>query len=125
MLRLAAAGGAGLILSSAATSQVVPGLVVPSSAGTGAAGPAPAPLVPAQPIATPSAPAGIDPQLFAKAKAAMATHRVWPNDAIGIVDFSKPSSEPRFHIVDLASGSVDSHLVAHGRGSDPSHSGFL
>jgi hypothetical protein len=125
MLRLAAAGGAGLILSSAATSQVVPGLVVPNSAGTGAAGPAPAPLVPAQPIATPSAPAGIDPQLFAKAKAAMATHRVWPNDAIGIVDFSKPSSEPRFHIVDLASGSVDSHLVAHGRGSDPSHSGFL
>lgn len=123
MLRLAAAGGAGLILSSAATSQVVPGLVVPDSTGTGTA--SPAPLVPAQPIAAPAAPVGIDPQLFARAKAAMASHRVWPNDSIGIVDFSKPSSEPRFHIVDLQNGSVDSHLVAHGRGSDPSHSGWL
>jgi hypothetical protein len=123
MLRLAAAGGAGLILSSAATSQVVPGLIVPTPTGTGT--PNPAPLVPAQPIASPSAPIGIDPVLFAKAKAAMASHRVWPNDTIAVVDFSKPSSEPRFHIVDLQSGSVDSHLVAHGRGSDPSHSGFL
>ena len=123
MLRLAAAGGAGLILSSAATSQVVPGLIVPNSTGTGT--PSPTPLVPAQPITAPAAPVGIDPQLFARAKAAMASHRVWPADSIGIVDFSKPSSEPRFHIVDLQSGSVDSHLVAHGRGSDPSHSGWL
>ena len=44
---------------------------------------------------------------------------------IGIADFSKPSSEPRFHVVDLPSGEVESHLVAHGRGSDPDHSGFL
>lgn len=123
MLRLAAAGGAGLILSSAATSQVVPGLIMPNSTGTGT--PNPAPLVPAQPIAAPAAPVGVDPQLFAKAKAAMASHRVWPNDSIGIVDFSKPSSEPRFHIVNLQDGSVESHLVCHGRGSDPSHSGYL
>ena len=48
-----------------------------------------------------------------------------PRDSIGIVDFSQPSSEPRFFVVDLASGAVESHRVAHGRGSDPDHSGFV
>ncbi|MEP7130225.1 MAG: murein L,D-transpeptidase catalytic domain family protein [Sphingomicrobium sp.] len=72
-----------------------------------------------------SAPAGIDPRLFAKAKAALDTHKVWPRDSIGIVDFSQPSSDPRFFVVDLMSGNVESHRVAHGRGSDPDHSGFV
>ena len=49
MLRLSAAGGAGLILSSAATSQVLPGLIVPNSTATPA-------TVPAQPVAAPAAP---------------------------------------------------------------------
>ena len=82
------------------------------------------PLPPAQPL-VPAAPAGIDPTLFAKAKAALDTHKVWPRDAIGIVDFSQPSSDPRFFVVDLMSGNVESHRVAHGRGSDPDHSGFV
>jgi hypothetical protein len=120
MLRLGAAGAAGLILSSAAGSQALPGLILPTTT----TGPTPNPLTPAQPQA-PSAPAGVDPQLFARAKAALDQHQVWPRDTIGIVDFSKPSSEPRFHIVDLASGNVDSYRVAHGRGSDPEHSGYL
>jgi hypothetical protein len=51
--------------------------------------------------------------------------RIWYRDKIGIVDFTKPSAEPRFHVVDLHAGKVESHLVAHGRGSDPDHSGFL
>ncbi len=34
MLRLGTAGAAGLILSSAAASQVIPGLVMPKPAGT-------------------------------------------------------------------------------------------
>jgi hypothetical protein len=46
-------------------------------------------------------------------------------DAIGIADFSLPSSAPRFHLLNLADGSVRSHLVAHGRGSDPTHTGWL
>ncbi len=83
-----------------------------------------APLADAQP-SLPLAPGGIDPQLFQRAKAAMEQHRIWARDSIGIVDFTKPSSEPRFHVVDLMNGSVESHLVAHGRGSDPDHSGFL
>lgn len=46
-------------------------------------------------------------------------------DVVGVVDFSNPSRVPRLHLVDMASGRVDSLLVAHGRGSDPSHSGWV
>ena len=118
MLRLGTAGAAGLILSSAAASQVIPGFVLPKPAGT------PMAPVPAQPQAA-AAPSGIDPQLFGRAKAALDQHKLWIRDSIGIVDFSKPSSEPRFHVVDLQNGTVESHLVCHGRGSDPDHSGYL
>lgn len=46
-------------------------------------------------------------------------------DMIGVVDFSIRSCEPRFHIVDAANGRVTkSLLVAHGKGSDPSNSGW-
>jgi L,D-transpeptidase catalytic domain len=45
--------------------------------------------------------------------------------ANGVADFSLPSRAPRFHLVNLADGSVRSHLVAHGKGSDPSHTGWL
>lgn len=122
MLRLGAAGAAGAILSSAAHSSVLPSILAPTS---------PLNLDPAQasPLATqplaPSAPGGIDAQLFARAKAALDQHKIAARDNIGIVDFSRPSSEPRFHVVDLRSGQVESYRVAHGRGSDPDHSGFL
>ena len=46
-------------------------------------------------------------------------------DFIGVADFSLPSRMARFHLVRLADGSVTSHLVAHGRGSDPAHTGWL
>lgn len=46
-------------------------------------------------------------------------------DRIAIADFTAPSREMRFHIVDLIGGQTSSYLVAHGRGSDPDHSGFL
>jgi hypothetical protein len=36
-----------------------------------------------------------------------------------------PCLAPRFQIVDLASGRTTSYLVAHGRGSDPRHTGWL
>jgi hypothetical protein len=118
MLRLGAMGAAGAVLSSSAVSQVLPGTVVPATSSANPFGPAAQPVVPA-------APAGIDPQLFARAKAALDSHKVGPRDSMGIVDFSQPSGDPRFFVVDLASGQVDSHLVAHGRGSDPDHSGFV
>jgi hypothetical protein len=94
---------------------------------TGVSGPGDAlvpPPQPARPI-LPPVPQGIDPQLFQRAKAAMEQHRIAYRDKIGIVDFTRPSWEQRFHIVDLHAGTAESHLVAHGRGSDPDHSGFL
>jgi hypothetical protein len=123
MLRLGAAGAGGLILSSAAVSQVLPGVLTPQTSDT--VTPNPLTSVPAQPVSAPAAPAGIDAALFARAKAALDQHKIYARDSIGIADFSKESSEPRFHVVDLRNGSVETHLVAHGRGSDPSHSGML
>jgi hypothetical protein len=124
MLRLGAYGATAAVLSTAASSSVLAQLLPQSGAG------APDPLAPfaARPqsqVLTPSAPAGIDPQLFARAKAALDQHQIYARDTIGIADFSQPSSEPRFHVVDLASGQVESHRVCHGRGSDPAHSGYL
>jgi hypothetical protein len=114
-------GAAGAILSSAASSSVLPSVLMPTpQAGTNPLAPRPQ----AQ-VLTPSAPGGIDPQLFARAKAALDQHGIGPRDSLGIVDFSKPSSEPRFFVVDMATGNVDAHRVAHGRGSDPDHSGFV
>jgi len=51
--------------------------------------------------------------------------RIACRDIIGIADFSLPSRTPRFHLLSVADGSVMSHLVAHGRGSDPAHTGWL
>jgi hypothetical protein len=122
MLRLGAAGAGGLLFSSAASSVGVPlaGPAAPMFGGN-ALGP-----VPATPVA-PSAPAGINPNLFARAKAALDQHRarVRYRDSIGIADFSLASGEPRFHIVDLIGGKVESFRVAHGKGSDLGHTGFL
>ncbi len=46
-------------------------------------------------------------------------------DRAALVDFSAPSWQARFHLVDLAKGDVASFLTAHGRGSDPGHTGWL
>lgn len=50
---------------------------------------------------------------------------LWRTDIVGIADFALPSSLPRFHFANLEKGEVRSFLVAHGRGSDPEHDGFL
>lgn len=51
--------------------------------------------------------------------------RIPNHDVVGIANFSRPSREPQFHLVDMRSGDVQSFLVAHGRGSDPDKSGWL
>ncbi|WP_043972394.1 murein L,D-transpeptidase catalytic domain family protein [Novosphingobium sp. P6W] len=50
---------------------------------------------------------------------------LWRADVVGIVDFAQPSWKPRLHFANLENGTVRSFLVAHGRGSDPAHSGWL
>jgi hypothetical protein len=121
MLRLGAAGAGGLLLSGAASSQILPSSVFTRPAN---------PIVPPAPASSaplvPSSPAGINPILFNKAKAALDS-RPWirNRDFIGIVDFTAPSADPRFHVVHLPSGHVESHRVAHGSGSDRAHTGYL
>ncbi len=69
----------------------------------------------------------IRPDLFRRALAALQRHgdQIPNRDKMALVDFDLPSAQPRFHIVDLASGRSRSLLVAHGRGSDPEHIGYL
>ena len=117
LLRWGAVGAGAAAVSSAAASVGLPSVIYNAP---------PPPVDPLAPLpAAPQAPAGIDAQLFQRAKAALDQHRIAPRDWMGIVDFTRPSSDPRFHVVDLQNGTVETHLVAHGRGSDPDHSGFL
>ena len=69
----------------------------------------------------------INPALRARALAALEAKRaqIRNADVIGIADFNRPSRQPRFYVVDLRSGFTTEHLVAHGRGSDPAHLGWL
>ena len=50
--------------------------------------------------------------------------RVPNRDAMYLVDFDRHSSQPRLYRVDLQTGRVESFRTAHGRGSDPAHTGF-
>jgi hypothetical protein len=69
----------------------------------------------------------VRPDLMARARAAFAAKQrlIANRQTMVVVDFSRPSSEERFHLVDLPSGWVTSYHVSHGRGSDPQHSGLL
>jgi hypothetical protein len=83
------------------------------------------PTVPAQPRG--ALDPGLDPRMVARARAAFDRHRasIQHIETVGIVDYTKASSDPRFFLLDTNSGRVTRHLVAHGRGSDPEHTGFL
>lgn len=81
------------------------------------------PAVPAAPITSAKV---VRPELLTRALASLERHgsRV-KRDRMAIVDFAAPSSQPRFHFIDLQSGKSNSLLVAHGSGSDPAHTGWL
>lgn len=120
--------GAGLsagFLATAAQGQTLAEIVA------GLKDPAPKPL-PVRPLTVPARPrvtvdGVIDPRLLARARASFDRHRsrLTHTDVVGIADFSRPSNDHRFYLLDTASGRVSNHLVAHGRGSDPAHRGFL
>lgn len=46
------------------------------------------------------------------------------NRYITIVDYSRPSWEERYHVIDLHSGQVDSYLTQHGNGGGDDHDGM-
>ncbi|RJF93811.1 murein L,D-transpeptidase catalytic domain family protein [Sphingomonas cavernae] len=116
LLSSIAAAGSALLVSSSAS----------ATAETLLQEPVTPPLPPVPPVNGALAPRGVHPNLFAAAKGALDRHvgRV-QRDRIGIVDFASPSSQPRFHLVDLGSGATTTLLVSHGSGSDPGHSGWL
>lgn len=72
-------------------------------------------------------PGSLDPGLFRRALAALDQHSaaIKRKDCMAIIDFSAPSSEPRFHFLDIEGGKKPSLLVAHGAGSDPGNTGFV
>jgi hypothetical protein len=100
-----------------------------SGAVAGLAGAALRPVVASEPTAG-SGPVGlraVSPTLLQRALDALDRHRgsIDRPDTIGIADFSLHSRLPRFHLLNVADGTATSHLVAHGRGSDPTHTGWL
>lgn len=52
-------------------------------------------------------------------------HRIPYDDLVALADYGAPSWRPRLHLVDLRREKFASFLVAHGRGSDPNHTGWL
>jgi hypothetical protein len=69
----------------------------------------------------------VDRVLLACASDALARHggAIWSRDVVAIADFGLPSAQPRFHLIDILTGTTTSLRVAHGKGSDPDHTGVL
>jgi len=68
----------------------------------------------------------VRPDLLERARAALDVHghRISQRDRLYIVDFQKFSGDERLYEVDLMGGWVSAYRTSHGRGSDPTHSGF-
>ncbi|TKD50643.1 murein L,D-transpeptidase catalytic domain family protein [Sphingomonas baiyangensis] len=120
--------GAGL-----AAMAVVPGCV--STKGVQTAGrtpPRPTPPAEATVMAPPpprpviTHASGVAQPLFERAMAARAGNKaITQQDRIAIIDFAPASFRSRLYLIDVTSGRVQRHLVSHGSGSDPGHTGFL
>jgi L,D-transpeptidase catalytic domain len=74
-----------------------------------------------------STPSAIRPDLLLKASHAFGKHGalITQRDIIAIADFSAASREPRFHLFNVHNGQTTTILVAHGKGSDPTHTGWV
>lgn len=93
--------------------------------GAGLAAPA---LLAARPaLAVSAGSATPDPRLLKQAREAFNRHgaRITHRSVIAIADYSLHSAQPRFFLYAPDSGQVTALRVAHGRGSDPGHTGFL
>lgn len=68
----------------------------------------------------------IRPDLMSRAMAALDIHhrRIPQRDRMYLVDFKRFSGEERFYEVDLVAGHVTAYRTCHGRGSDPTHTGY-
>lgn len=43
---------------------------------------------------------------------------------VTVIDYRRPSGEPRFHVIDAQTNTAKTYLVAHGKGSDLDHDGY-
>jgi hypothetical protein len=62
--------------------------------------------------------------LLAETFAAWRMHPEAQRDRLAIADFSAPSTQRRFFLIDLKTGAVEAYRTAHGKGSDPGHTGW-
>lgn len=62
---------------------------------------------------------------IAQAELQRVGHQIARHDVVAVADFSRASSEPRLHLVDMVNGRIERLLVTHGRGSDPDRTGWL
>ena len=112
----------------AASASVTAGCLMADPKRVAQPAPMPAPPAPA-PTTVAAAPKQADmPPLLQEALASLDKHsrRLARRDKLMLADFSAHSSEKRFHLVDVAGGRIEeSWLVAHGRGSDPGHTGYV
>lgn len=67
------------------------------------------------------------PELIDRARSALIRHSsvITHRDVVGIVDFGASSQQPRFFLHEIQTGRTLAFLVAHGRGSDPDHCGWV
>jgi hypothetical protein len=66
----------------------------------------------------------VRPALLEAALKALRAHPEARRDRLAVVDFALPSTAKRFFVIDLSTGAVAAYLTAHGKGSDPTHSGY-
>lgn len=127
LLRGGLAAGAALALPGRVLAQAVEGQLGLSGGATSL------PPVISQPVVQPIGPAPHAPgpayirkilEVAARERD-RAGSRIWRRDIVGVADFAQPSSRPRLHFANLEDGTVRSFLVAHGKGSDPEHDGWL
>ncbi|WP_373997413.1 murein L,D-transpeptidase catalytic domain family protein [Brevundimonas intermedia] len=119
-------GGSAMLAGCASAGASVP--VTTLAAAKPVAPPPPAPVVEALVVTPPP----LDPrghvrkELMERAMAALDIHhrKIPLRDRMYLVDFKKFSGEERLYEVDLIAGEVKVLRTCHGRGSDPSHTGY-
>ena len=77
--------------------------------------------------AAPALPTGLPNDVMQRGVEAFRTHSalITKRRVMAIADFSVASAAPRFHLLNMEDGANEALLVAHGKGSDPDHSGWV
>ena len=122
--------GGSAMLAGCATGQATPLITqaqAPVAPPLSVISQAPAPVVVSMNAAPPLDPRGqVRKELMERAVAALDVHhkRIPLRDRMYLVDFQKYSGDERLYEVDMVGGQVTVLRTCHGRGSDPSHSGY-